>query len=128
MKKHRRLLLLLAAFVGGYAAWLAWPRPGVTMANYDRVQPAMTWEQVEDLFGGPPAQYLPYSDGGPRSFPGTWVWAGADELSLSVEFDDEGRVDYTTSSVRGIPRLPPPSLLDRWRRWVHGLLAGRNSG
>ncbi len=78
MTRKRLLLALritLAVLVtAGAVWWLLSPRPGVTEANCDRIEPGMRREEVEAILGGPPGIYregkmlVPHCEIGP--FPG----------------------------------------------------------
>jgi hypothetical protein len=75
--------LVVGLLAAGFALveWLRW-RPGVTEANVGHIQPGMTLEEVETIFGGPPRARL---DGG------IMTWRGEAGVAF-VAFDERGRV------------------------------------
>jgi hypothetical protein len=108
--KNRRLWIRLMAVGAGLAVlpilWYALSlRPGVTQANYERIQEGRTLQEVESLLGGPPGNYsrIPDKEAGlwtidpsrpdlnRQFFIGREVWIG-NELAVAVWFDDQGRV------------------------------------
>jgi hypothetical protein len=105
MTKKRFLLLasvpLAIVVTLGVLAMLP-PRPGVTKANFDRIEKGMTLSEVEQLLGRP----------------GTYTWGGyywrADGATALVEFnfngDSAGQKSWQDSRE---------STLDKIRRWLH---------
>jgi outer membrane protein assembly factor BamE (lipoprotein component of BamABCDE complex) len=64
MAKKKRLLLIASlpltiALTLGVLAMLP-PPPGVTKANFDRIQEGMTRAEVEEIFGKPPLSDHPF--------------------------------------------------------------------
>ena len=60
--RRRRLLLFglgaaAAVLAGGVFLRAQLPRPGVTVANYQRIRDGMTVAEVEAILGGPPGTY-----------------------------------------------------------------------
>jgi hypothetical protein len=129
--RRRRLPLVglgaVALLAGGLFAWLGLPRPGVTRANYERIQEGMTLPEVESILGGPPGNYsrLPDNEAGlwaidfadpelgPQYFRGREAWVGG-ELAVAVWLNDQGRVRRKAAFD-----VPEPTFLDRLRRLLH---------
>lgn len=84
-------------------------RPGVTKANFDRIEYGMTREEVETLFGGP--TWSCRIRGQFDVAPPTIVWAGHDGATADIDFL-EGAVSEKswTASTETIP--------DKLRRWL----------
>jgi len=122
--KRRRLLLmavLLVALVllGVTLLWVAAFRPGITHANFERIELGHRQADVEALLAGPPRDFSPHGiigwaelHNGLRA-PGhrKEVWGG-DVGAVVVVFDEEGAVaakdwqDY------------PLSITDNLFRWL----------
>jgi hypothetical protein len=115
LRRRRLLLVGLAAVVllgCGLFAWLQLPRPGVTRANYERIQEGMTPEEVKAILGG-------WGEDG-RVALGPWpreddarLW-GEGDLLIWAHFH-RGRLDYRFAETID-PPLKRPNLLDRLRR------------
>ena len=57
-RKHLAWLGIAAAIATAIVvAWLAWPRPGVTLENYKSLHLRMDRAQAEEILGGPPGDY-----------------------------------------------------------------------
>jgi hypothetical protein len=127
LRRRRLLLVVLGAvglLVGGLAAWLQLPRPGVTRANYERIQEGMTLPEVAGILGGPPGNYSRFPDNeaglwaldwadpelGLQYFRGREACVGT-ELAVAVWFNDQGRVRRKAAF-----EVPEPTFLDRLRR------------
>ena len=106
-------LLGLLALLGAFATqWLLSRPPGVTAANFERVQVGMTEAQVEGLLG--PESILAEHDGPHR------IWV-AEHAWLEVWFDEGGRVakkEPWASFPRVLRRRPPETFWEKLRRWV----------
>jgi hypothetical protein len=100
---------LVAACVCLSPAVIAWlPIPGVTSANFDRIEKRMTKADVEAVFGNPPFKREHLGGGG------NWYsWRTEDERAAAViVFDDDDRVSqkfWVNSSE---------ALWDKIRRWL----------
>lgn len=104
-------------------------RPGITLANYRRIQPGVTRAEVEALLDGPPGDYcteetllirdpsLPF---GPEDEGELWM---ADGGGVLVAFDASQRV---TSKVWLIPEYGPKWSLRRMARKIKNWWASRN--
>lgn len=68
-KRYLTLAMLFAVFVAAALGILAMlpPRPGVTKANFDRIQNSMTENDIDTIFGAKKAS--DFSVPGPSSFP-----------------------------------------------------------
>jgi len=86
------------------------PRPGVTKANFDRIEKGMTRADVEELFGKPASGS--YLHGGKKIRHTCELWSG-DEGSATIICDEEhGIVADKEWSTRKL------SVLQTLRRWV----------
>jgi hypothetical protein len=111
MTRKRRYLIsaaVLAACVGialGVIAMLP-PRPGVTKANFDRIEKGMTRAEVNEVFG---QEGWSYSIPRLRRF---HIWRHQDGAHATLSFHD-GRVTSMgwQHSTETIP--------DKLRRWLH---------
>lgn len=104
-------LLLLGLACVGFGVWLAWPTPGVTRRNYDRIQVGMTEPEVEALMGGPAGlstnrPFIYWLDD-PQF---TRKWLG-DEACITVELGH----DYEVVGKEFVA-LPPEPFLNRIHR------------
>ncbi len=112
---NRKHLLLLgppsvAVAVMLSALALLWsPHPGVTKANFDRIEEGMTNAEVEQLLGG---TGLPFHGFAHHEPPRTFVWEGDDGSVVFVEFTDN-----SVMSKKWEPSTE--SITDRLRRWLH---------
>jgi hypothetical protein len=107
----KRLLLIatlplaaLALTVGVLAMLQPDDRPGVTKANFDRIEYGMTKEQVEEIFG---------REGVPLWSPRELLWASDDGSEIEVDFGVVGCVQnkiWVSSNE---------TILDKIRRWLH---------
>jgi hypothetical protein len=124
LRVRRRRLLLVALVAAGLAAaffWLQLPRPGVTRANFERLEEGMTLEEVETILGRPGVGYLMDEDDlvlpdlvsddpeNPANINNLWVGY---EILVLVDFDAHIRVCHKRMEDR--PR--PTSFLKLLRR------------
>ena len=107
MTKKRLILIALlplaAAVTLGVLAMLT-PSPGVTKANFDRIEKGMTIPEVEQIFGKKGESLVPADK--------TWlVWEAADgswaEIWHSENCVTDKHWQYSSNSI-----------LDRIRRWL----------
>jgi hypothetical protein len=122
--RKRRLFLLgsplaLALLSISVLLWLDSQRPGVTRANFERLQEGMTKAQVEALLNGPPQHITPSGKNYSRLQNGTLligqtkeVWGGEQGAAIVV-FDEQGGLLYKDWHDS------PESFLDRIRRMIH---------
>jgi hypothetical protein len=118
----KRLILVVALPFAAIAMTVAVlailpPRPGVTKANFDRIQEGMTRAEVEEIFGGPSSEDVVISTKDGKMIitfdqPRVKGW-GADDGLAVIEFDEKGKTKEKSWS--GLPL----SLFDRIRRWLH---------
>ncbi len=101
----RRLLLLAALTLAVIAAPVAWElrdHPGVTKANFDRIQKGMTPAEVSQLLGGPPGDVLIH----------TCWWSNDDGSEVVIHFSQH--------AVRNKTWNPSAeTIADKFRRWLH---------
>jgi hypothetical protein len=106
MRKRRLLLIaslpLAVAVIIGVLAMLP-ERPGLTKANFDRIEEGMTLQEVEYIFGRPGR----YTWGG-------YCWQTDDGARTFVVFDFNG-----DSAGHKIWEDSTESPLDKLRRWLH---------
>ena len=95
--------LVAGAVTLGVLAMLP-PRPGVTKANFDRIEKGMTKAQVEEIFG---------REGVPLWTPRALLWASDDGSEVEVDFGVVGCVQ--TKIWVGSNE----TILDKIRRWLH---------
>jgi hypothetical protein len=110
MTKNRGYLIfaaVLAALVVVLGFFTLLPaQPGVTKANFDRIEKGMTRAEVEAIFGGPGEP--PHGMHGPPVF----MMKGPDNASVIVEFDIGGAAEkhwFPTDET----------FADKMRRWLH---------
>jgi hypothetical protein len=114
MTRKRRYLIsaaVLAACVGiafGVLAMLP-PRPGVTKANFDRIEKGMTREDVEVLFGGKGDWRWIVGDWEVKS---EWMWRDNDGVEATINFENDC---VTKKQWSGSDETIP----DKLRRWLH---------
>ncbi len=114
MTKKRLALIavlpLTVAVILGALAMLP-PPPGVTKANFDRIQDGMTKAEVEEIFGTGPASGWR----GTEVEGETWGWwEGEDEPGAEISFNDERvsrRLWFSDPKME--------TVLARVRRWLH---------
>lgn len=96
MRFNRWLLLgvLATAGVGATLAVLAWwPTPGVTKANFDRIQVGMTFAEVEATFSAPPGYDVSGIDFKSGRFGRRAQWTDREGFRRALfDFDDRDRV------------------------------------
>jgi hypothetical protein len=119
MRRRRLLLglglLALLGLAGGLFAFL-YPWPGVTGANFERIQEGMTLAEVEKILGGPPHDRGPIineadlrNGPGPQSRDTIASWT-ANGITVFVKLDEQ-------SLVKATARLGvEETLTDRLRR------------
>jgi hypothetical protein len=107
----------LSLFLSGY--WSS--RPGITRANFDRLEPGMSRAQVEAILGGPPGEYVTWH--GPEPYlPVPWgihyhqyeFWTG-DECEVAVLFDASGRL---SDKDIGGELYKEPTMLENLLGWL----------
>src|SRR5581483_10869205 len=98
--------------------WLLAQQPGVTKANFERIEEGMTRREVEALLGGPPCDDSPSGRNWSELHNGKltlgWtreVWGGNHGAARLV-FNEEGHVVHKHWSDS------PEPLLERIRRWL----------
>jgi hypothetical protein len=108
---RRRLLLIaslplaIAVIIGVLAMLPA--RPGVTKANFDRIEKGMTFAEVEKIFGQPPAE---------EQWGNIFIWRIAERKGEAIViFDNDGMV----IEQRGYWRAGDETFQDKLRRWLH---------
>ena len=110
MTKKRLLLIasvpLIAAVALGVLSILP-PRPGVTKANFDRIEKGMTKAEVEAIFG----EKGNWWDGAAQKGQ-AMCWTAKDGSGALVEFVDECVAIKQWADSR-------ETVLDRFRRWLH---------
>jgi hypothetical protein len=107
MKK--RVLLLVAVAVGLLLAWF-WlppffapnveemaknppvPTPGITRANFERIEVGMTEHEVQQILGGPEGYYTDRPVLMPLGGGTAWRWWVGDESIIAVAFATEGMI------------------------------------
>jgi hypothetical protein len=118
MVTKKRLFLIAAPLAAvavtlGILAMLP-PHPGVTRANFDRIEKGMTRAEVEEIFGGP-SESKTYSTVGEITTI-TDVWGQIEQGKCvglaNVNFQDEMVVDKEWHCV-------PETVLAKIRRWLH---------
>jgi hypothetical protein len=114
----RRYLILTVGFVAfagivlGMLAMLP-PRPGVTKANFDRIENGMTMVEVEKIFGGKGHEILiPATDSVFVGFRVWFAWTASDGSGAVITFSHNGveHKGWEDSTE---------TILDRIRRWLH---------
>jgi hypothetical protein len=126
MTKRRWVVLvgLLAVGVCLTLAGLALlpPRPGVTQANFDRIEDGMTREEVERILGGPGRLVAKNGEimGGPGAAfvmnGNLFLWDNPrNDTIVSVSFDDANRVIGKDWKDWG----PPETFLQKLQRLLH---------
>src|SRR5258708_4540691 len=117
MRKRIPLALSLVACLAllAYAAlWLLSSQPGISRANYERIQVGMTQQEVERLLAGPPRPdpwTVPFEGGVAQIGHTPRVWAD-DDAGIRIDFDKEGRVAVTQWAPRR------ESWWNRVRAWI----------
>jgi hypothetical protein len=101
------VLPLTIAVTLGVLAMLP-PGPGVTKANYDRIQTGMSVQDVELLLGGTALPFHGFPHRGSEIF----VWQGDDGALAFVEIADSSVI-----SKQWHPSTE--SMTDKLRRWLH---------
>ena len=129
---HRRRLLLAVSLVAllGVAPclylWLTSPNPGVSLANFRRLQRGISLWDVKALLGEPHVTIRLQSWGNPGEGATTRCWRDA-ELAINLTFNAGDTLMYGIAFPQGdlvnhvpaeyFPRAEE-SLLDRIRRWL----------
>jgi hypothetical protein len=118
MTTKRRLILIAAvslsiALTFGVLAMQP-PGPGVTKANFDRIQEGMTLVEVKKILGekgrywemrSTPISFVPKTDNG------VWSWSADDGSWALITYSDGVVGKYWTDSTE--------TILDKIRRWLH---------
>jgi hypothetical protein len=114
-KKHFLLIVALPLSIAVTLCVLAMipPRPGVTKANYDRIETGMTKAEVEEIFGGKEIDLLaaPMKNRSWDVF-GRSVWTADDGSEAWISFGDDCVYQkrwYESAET----------FLDKLRRWLH---------
>ncbi len=127
--RRRKLLALAVLVLAGIAAFVLWPWPGATRANYDRIEHGTTLAEVEAVLGPPTADSelgrLSEEDFDERGEESEcrgrippqprrqYVWLGR-AGRLAVAFNGGCVTDK-----EWLPRATLPQRLNRqWRRWL----------
>lgn len=99
-------LLVMLASAGYFLALTILPddRPGVTKANFDRIDNGMTLQEVEQILGRPGT----YTWGG-------YYWSADDGASAFVGFNFDG----DSAGPKTWADSTESTLLDKIRRWLH---------
>ena len=125
MTTRKRLLLsapLLAVLVCMVLIALAMlpAKPGVTKANFDRIEIGMTKEEVDSFFGPPPMAPIrtPNAPGGET----VWLWR-SHHVDVEINFRDsrvtEGGKVVGGKVVTKTWEGREESLTEKIRRWLH---------
>jgi hypothetical protein len=100
-------LALVQLLVLGFDISLLWPGPGVTVANFHRIEKGMPLADVEAILGGPAEARKRYVF---LDYRGEWpplvercVWFGGPNCGLIVWLDEQGRVGSKEWSNRPTP-------------------------
>jgi hypothetical protein len=109
-KKHLLLIaslpLTIAVMLGVLA--LLPPRPGVTKANFDRIENRMTRAEVEEIFGGRGRPFLGDDE--------SWMlWEADDGSWVTIVFRDACIADKHWQSWHDSHE----TVLAKIRRWLH---------
>jgi hypothetical protein len=118
--RWRSLILGLFAIVAAtplvIVAVVAYPKPGVTPANFYRLHGDMTEEEAEAILGGRADDWIDLPAG--RAY----VWHGDHCTICLVKCDDyflAGQLKMDDGSTEQLSARPPQGILDRLRRWIH---------
>ena len=109
----RRYLIVAVSFAAiaclavGVLAVLP-PRPGVTKANFDRIEIGMTLEEVERIFGRPSDMLAGASKDDPTVFR-NWL----------VSLDSGAAVDFRAERVYAKQWQDRSTIFEKIRRWLH---------
>jgi hypothetical protein len=82
-------------------------RPGVTKANFDRIEKRMTLAEVRELFGREGVVFHGYVN------QSAYLWENADRSFAIVLFDDAGKVTEAAAWKDSTERIG-----DKIRRWI----------
>jgi hypothetical protein len=106
-KKRMALLavlpLTIAVILGVPAMLPPDTRPGVTKANFDRIEMGMTLAEVEEIFG---------REGEPCPCPPWVIWEASGGSLVSIKFVDDCVLDKEWPDSK-------ETILDKIRRWLH---------
>jgi hypothetical protein len=87
-------------------------RPGVTKANFDRIEVGMSQAAVSEIFGKEFSLFSGLAGGTKHDFYARVYWFHEDCASAKIEFHNDSVVVMTwTESTETIP--------DKLRRWLH---------
>jgi hypothetical protein len=111
MTKKRLLLVavvpLVAFLLLGVLAMMP-PSPGVTKANFNRIEKGMTKAEVVQIFGGRGRPFLGDDE--------SWMlWEADDGSWVTIVFKDDGIADKHWQRWYDSDK----TLLDKLRRWLH---------
>ena len=107
------VLVVLAVLLAiGIPAFLP-PTPGVTYANYSRVEKGMTRAEVEALLGKPDKVEALLGKPDMVAAPTRWSWDSADADHLWINFDENGRVEHSAWNATPEDRTALDRLRDR---------------
>jgi len=114
MSRRRLIILSIGAIavvsIGlGILAVLP-PQPGVTKANFDRIEKGMTLADVEAILGSESMSHFDHGESGPLI--SREIWHGVDRSSTRITFDDGIVCEKQW-------RDSTETLTDKLRRWLH---------
>ncbi len=103
-------LLGLLAVLGAMATqWLVSLAPGITRANYQRIQVGMSLPAVENLLGGEGAE--------PSNEPRARIWS-ENGIAVLVTLDESGHVATKSwNDLSVLVNIRQESFWDKLRRW-----------
>jgi hypothetical protein len=113
MTRKRRYLIVAGILAGcvcaalGVVAMLP-PQPGVTKANFDRVEEGMTLAEVEAILGERKRQSI--TGGSPQHF----RWYHADGTQITIENSQSDWAAGRKHFLESTETIP-----DKLRRWLH---------
>ena len=93
------------------------PRPGVTKANFDRIEEGMTHEEVVRILGEASIGMGTFERGGVYS--STEIWAGADGSGARIEFVKVIRDDEPEQVSTMTWKDSSDTAFQKIRRWLH---------
>jgi hypothetical protein len=110
------------AIAGGLAVaipTLQPPQPGITKANFDRIEDGMTKDEVTAIFGREPHSELPLLDSSGGIICGGNIcrWAGEDGANAQVIFINDAAKDARCPGAR-YWNPSTETITDKLRRWL----------